>query len=50
MDWVAILFVVAIMFFKVIAMSATNAAGGVGGTFAPSLTNRIATQSMLRKR
>ncbi len=37
MDWVAILFVVAIMFFKVIAMSATNAAGGVGGTFAPSL-------------
>ena len=36
-DWVAILFVIAIMFFKVIAMSATNAAGGVGGTFAPSL-------------
>ena len=25
------------MFFKVIAMSTTNAAGGVGGTFAPSL-------------
>lgn len=36
-DWVAILFVMATMFFKVIAMSATNAAGGVGGTFAPSL-------------
>ena len=25
------------MFFKVIAMASTNAAGGVGGTFAPSL-------------
>ena len=36
-DWVVILFVIATMFFKVIAMSATNAAGGVGGTFAPSL-------------
>ena len=36
-DWVVLLFVIATMFFKVIAMSATNAAGGVGGTFAPSL-------------
>ena len=36
-DWVVILFVIATMFFKVIAMSTTNAAGGVGGTFAPSL-------------
>ena len=36
-DWVVVLFVVATMFFKVIAMAATNAAGGVGGTFAPAL-------------
>ncbi len=36
-DWVVILFIVASMFFKVIAMASTNAAGGVGGTFAPSL-------------
>ena len=36
-EWVAIVYVVAIMFFKVVAMATTNAAGGVGGTFAPSL-------------
>ncbi|WP_290540975.1 chloride channel protein [Alistipes sp.] len=36
-DWVIILFVIATMFFKVITMATTNAAGGVGGTFAPSL-------------
>lgn len=36
-DWVVILFILATMFFKVVAMAATNAAGGVGGTFAPSL-------------
>ncbi len=36
-DWVVIIFVIATMFFKVIAMASTNAAGGVGGTFAPSL-------------
>jgi len=36
-NWVVILFVIATMFFKVIAMASTNAAGGVGGTFAPSL-------------
>lgn len=36
-DWVLLIYVIAIMFFKVIAMSTTNAAGGVGGTFAPSL-------------
>jgi len=36
-DWVILIFIVATMFFKVIAMASTNAAGGVGGTFAPSL-------------
>ena len=36
-DWVVILFIIATMFFKVISMASTNAAGGVGGTFAPSL-------------
>lgn len=36
-DWVVLLFIIATMFFKVIAMASTNAAGGVGGTFAPSL-------------
>ena len=36
-DWVVILLIIATMFFKVIAMASTNAAGGVGGTFAPSL-------------
>ena len=36
-EWVVLIYVVAVMFFKVIAMATTNAAGGVGGTFAPSL-------------
>lgn len=36
-DWVVILYIIATMFFKVVAMASTNAAGGVGGTFAPSL-------------
>ncbi|MBR4037877.1 MAG: chloride channel protein [Tidjanibacter sp.] len=36
-DWVILAYLAAIMFFKVIAMAVTNAAGGVGGTFAPSL-------------
>ncbi len=36
-EWVVIVFVIATMLFKVVAMSATNSAGGVGGTFAPSL-------------
>ena len=36
-EWVAIVYATAIMFFKVIAMATTNASGGVGGTFAPSL-------------
>lgn len=36
-EWVAIIYVIAIMFGKVVAMATTNAAGGVGGTFAPSL-------------
>jgi CIC family chloride channel protein len=35
--WVVMLFLVATLFLKVIATAATNAAGGVGGTFAPSL-------------
>ncbi len=36
-DWFLIVYLIAIMLFKVIAMATTNAAGGVGGTFAPSL-------------
>lgn len=36
-EWVALIYVTAVMFFKVIAMATTNAAGGIGGTFAPSL-------------
>ncbi len=36
-EWVMLVFLIATMFFKVIAMASTNAAGGVGGTFAPSL-------------
>ena len=36
-EWVAIVYVAAIMFCKVVAMATTNASGGVGGTFAPSL-------------
>ena len=36
-DWFLIIYLVAIMLFKVITMATTNAAGGVGGTFAPSL-------------
>ncbi len=36
-EWVVILFILATMLFKVIAMASTTAAGGVGGTFAPSL-------------
>lgn len=35
--WVLLIYVIAVMFFKVVAMATTNAAGGVGGTFAPSL-------------
>lgn len=35
--WVVVAFILLTMFFKVIAMATTNAAGGVGGTFAPSL-------------
>lgn len=35
--WVVVLYLLAILFFKVIATATTNAAGGVGGTFAPSL-------------
>ena len=36
-EWVAIIYIAAIMFCKVVAMAVTNASGGVGGTFAPSL-------------
>lgn len=36
-NWIVVLYLLAILFFKVIAMASTNAAGGVGGTFAPSL-------------
>ena len=36
-EWVVLIYIVAIIIFKVIAMATTNAAGGVGGTFAPSL-------------
>jgi len=35
--WLVALYLVAMLFFKVVAMAATTAAGGVGGTFAPSL-------------
>ena len=35
--WLVALYLVATLFFKVVAMAATTAAGGVGGTFAPSL-------------
>lgn len=36
-SWVVCIYLIAILFFKVVAMATTNAAGGVGGTFAPSL-------------
>ena len=36
-DWFLIIYLIAIMLFKVVAMATTNAAGCVGGTFAPSL-------------
>ncbi len=35
--WIVALYLLATLFFKVVAMSATNGAGGVGGSFAPSL-------------
>jgi CIC family chloride channel protein len=35
--WVMIAWLVAALFLKVVATATTNAAGGVGGTFAPSL-------------
>ena len=35
--WFLPLFLVGVLFFKVIAMSLTNAGGGVGGTFGPTL-------------
>lgn len=35
--WALILFIAAVLFMKAFATSATNGAGGVGGTFAPSL-------------
>ena len=36
-DWFLIVYLIAVMLFKVVTMATTNAAGGVGGTFAPSL-------------
>ena len=36
-SWVVMLYLLATLFLKVVAMSATNGAGGVGGSFAPSL-------------
>lgn len=36
-SWVVTLYLLSTLFFKVVAMSATNGAGGVGGSFAPSL-------------
>ncbi len=36
-EWFLLAFFAAIMFFKVLAMSFTNAGGGVGGTFGPTL-------------
>jgi CIC family chloride channel protein len=35
--WMLIAFLVLVLFFKVLAMTFTNAGGGVGGIFAPSL-------------
>lgn len=35
--WVLLVFVTCILFFKVFAMTFTNAGGGVGGTFGPTL-------------
>lgn len=35
--WIIVLYVAGILVFKVAAMTLTNASGGVGGTFAPSL-------------
>ncbi len=35
--WVFLIFLLLVLFFKVIAMATTNAAGGIGGVFAPSL-------------
>jgi CIC family chloride channel protein len=36
-EWAVILFLGGTLVFKVVAMATTNAAGGIGGTFAPSL-------------
>lgn len=36
-QWAVLAFFVCILFFKVLAMSFTNAGGGVGGTFGPTL-------------
>lgn len=36
-QWFVLLFFTSVIFFKVLAMSFTNAGGGVGGTFGPTL-------------
>ena len=35
--WLLLVYLIVILFFKVIAMAVTNGAGGIGGIFAPSL-------------
>ncbi len=47
LPWVVVPYMVLIIFVKVIAMSITNATGGVGGTFAPSLFVGAITGGML---
>lgn len=37
LNWVVAIYLVITLMFKVVATSATNGAGGIGGTFAPSL-------------
>lgn len=37
MEWIVPLFFIGVFFFKVFTMSFTNAGGGVGGTFGPTL-------------
>jgi chloride channel protein, CIC family len=51
--WVVIIFMICLVFFKVIATSSTNGAGGVGGIFAPVLfiggVNGYAVASLLNR-
>jgi CIC family chloride channel protein len=36
-EWIVLVFLALLLFFKVFAMAATTGAGGIGGTFAPTL-------------